>query len=466
MSDDNKNKYTGGKSTMSEGVVLNPTRLVLAAIVGLVILLVLIIKFDVQAMIAILIGAIAIGLLAGMPTQDIIAAVNDGIGNTLKGIALLVGLGSMFGAILEVSGGAQTIAVTMVKKFGDEKAAWALGITGLVIAMPVFFDAGLIILIPLAFSLAKKTKRSSLFYVIPLLAGLAVGHAFIPPTPGPVLVATMLNVDLGWVILVGIGCGTIAMIVAGPIWGSICGKKYDIPVPENVANQEAIDESKLPSFWLIVGIIMIPLVLIILDSVCGVVPALSGIAPIFEFLGEPFVALLLATLAAMFGLGIKHGYSMKELEKVMTKSLEPTGLILLVTACGGVLRYVLQYSGLGDVIGNAVASMNLPIVVLAFIIAVLVRISVGSATVAMTMAAGIVAALPGISEMSPLYLACTTAAVAGGSTVCSHFNDSGFWLVRSLVGLDEKTTLKTWTIMETLVGVTGFLVALVISFFA
>ncbi len=466
MSDDIKNKYTGGKSTMSEGVVLNPTRLVLAAIVGLVILLVLIIKFDVQAMIAILIGAIAIGLLAGMPTQDIIAAVNDGIGNTLKGIALLVGLGSMFGAILEVSGGAQTIAVTMVKKFGDEKAAWALGITGLVIAMPVFFDAGLIILIPLAFSLAKKTKRSSLFYVIPLLAGLAVGHAFIPPTPGPVLVATMLNVDLGWVILVGIGCGTIAMIVAGPIWGSICGKKYDIPVPENVANQEAIDESKLPSFWLIVGIIMIPLVLIILDSVCGVVPALSGIAPIFEFLGEPFVALLLATLAAMFGLGIKHGYSMKELEKVMTKSLEPTGLILLVTACGGVLRYVLQYSGLGDVIGNAVASMNLPIVVLAFIIAVLVRISVGSATVAMTMAAGIVAALPGISELSPLYLACTTAAVAGGSTVCSHFNDSGFWLVRSLVGLDEKTTLKTWTIMETLVGVTGFLVALVISFFA
>lgn len=451
---------------MSEGVVLNPTRLVLAAIVGLVILLVLIIKFNVQAMIAILIGAICIGLLAGMLTQDIIAAVNDGIGNTLKGIALLVGLGSMFGAILEVSGGAQTIAVTMVKKFGDEKAAWALGITGLVIAMPVFFDAGLIILIPLAFSLAKKTKRSSLFYVIPLLAGLAVGHAFIPPTPGPVLVATMLNVDLGWVILVGIGCGTIAMIVAGPIWGSICGKKYDIPVPENVANQEAIDESKLPSFWLIVGIIMIPLVLIILDSVCGVVPALSGIAPIFEFLGEPFVALLLATLAAMFGLGIKHGYSMKELEKVMTKSLEPTGLILLVTACGGVLRYVLQYSGLGDVIGNAVASMNLPIVVLAFIIAVLVRISVGSATVAMTMAAGIVAALPGISELSPLYLACTTAAVAGGSTVCSHFNDSGFWLVRSLVGLDEKTTLKTWTIMETLVGVTGFLVALVISFFA
>ena len=450
---------------MSETVVLDPTRLVIAALVGLALLLVLIIKFKIHAMISILIGAITIGLIAGMPFSEIVLAVNDGIGNTLKGIALLVGLGSMFGAILEASGGAQTLAVTMVRKFGDEKAAWALGLTGLVIAMPVFFDAGLIILIPLAFSLSKKTKRSTLFYVIPLLAGLAVGHAFIPPTPGPVLVATMLNVDLGWVILVGILCGTVAMIVAGPIWGSICGKKYMVPVPEHVANQEDFDESKLPKFGTIVLIILIPLVLIILKSLAGVVPAMAPVASIFTFLGEPFVALLIATVVAMFVLGTKHGYSLEELEKIMTKSLEPTGLILLVTACGGVLRYVLQYSGLGDLIGNAVASINMPIVVVAFVVAALVRICVGSSTVAMTMAAGIIAAMPGIADLSPLYLACTVAAVAGGATVCSHFNDSGFWLVKSLVGIDEKTTLKTWTIMETLVGVTGFVAAFIISCF-
>lgn len=450
----------------AETTNLNPTRLVIAALIGLVILLVLIIKFKIQAMISILTGAIAIGLIAGMPVQDIVTAVNDGIGNTLKGIALLVGLGSMFGAILEISGGAQTLAVTMVKWFGDKKAAWALGITGLVIAMPVFFDAGLIILIPLAFSLAKRTKRSSLFYAIPLLAGLAVGHAFIPPTPGPILVANMLEVDLGWVIVVGLFCGTISMIVAGPVWGSICGRKFHVPVPEHVANQEDFDETKLPNFWTIVGIILIPLVLIILDSVTGVVPALEFLQPVFGFLGEPFVALLIATVAAMLILGIGHGYKREELEKVMTKSLEPTGLILLVTACGGVLRYVLQYSGLGDVIGNAVSSMSLPIVVLAFVVAALVRICVGSSTVAMTMAAGIISSIPGIAELSPLYLACTTAAVAGGATVCSHFNDSGFWLVKSLVGIDEKTTLKTWTVMETLVGGTGFVVALIISFFA
>lgn len=449
-----------------EAAALNPTRLVAAALIGLIILLVLIIKFKIQAMVAILIGAIAIGMIAGMPFEDIITAVNDGIGNTLKGIALLVGLGSMFGAILEVSGGAQSIAVTMVKKFGDEKAAWALGITGLVIAMPVFFDAGLIILIPLAFSLAKRTKKSSLFYAIPLLAGLAVGHAFIPPTPGPVLVATMLNVELGWVILIGIFCGTIAMIVAGPLFGAYCGKKYNIAIPEHVANQADFDESKLPGFGTIVGIILIPLVLIILDSVASVIPAMAPAAGILGFLGEPFVALLIATVVAMFLLGTKHGYSNEELEKVMTKSLEPTGLILLVTASGGVLRYVLQYSGLGDVIGNAVASASLPMVVVAFIVAALVRISVGSATVAMTMAAGIVASMPGISQLSPMYLACVTAAIAGGATVCSHFNDSGFWLVKSLIGMDEKTTLKTWTIMETLVGGTGFLVALIVSFFA
>ena len=444
---------------------LDTTRLVIAAIIGLALLLVLIIKFKVHAMLSILIGAIAIGLIAGMPFEEIVTAVDDGIGNTLKGIALLVGLGSMFGAILEASGGAQTLAVTMVKKFGDEKAAWALGITGLVISIPVFFDAGLIILIPLAFSLAKRTKKSSLFYAIPLLAGLAVGHAFIPPTPGPVLVATMLNVELGWVILVGVCCGFFAMIVAGPVWGAICGKKFYVPVPDQIANQEDIDKSKLPSFASVVTIIMIPLVLIILKSVAGVVPALAGVAPLFNFLGQPFAALLIATLAAMFILGTRHGYTMPELEKILTKSLEPTGLILLVTACGGVLRYILQYSGLGEIIGNAVASINLPIVIVAFLVAALVRICVGSATVAMTMAAGIVAAMPEIASLSPMYLACVVAAVAGGATVCSHFNDSGFWLVRSLIGLDEKTTLKTWTIMETLVGGTGFIVALIISFF-
>lgn len=437
----------------------------IAAILGIAILMVLIIKFKIPAMIAILVGAVLIGLGAGMSFGDIVRAVDDGVGNTLKGIALLVGLGSMFGSILEISGGAKTLAVKMIDKFGDRKAAWALAITGLVIAMPVFFDAGLVILIPLAFSLARRTGRSSLYYAIPLLAGLAVGHAFIPPTPGPVLVAAMLGVDLGWVIIIGILCGIVSMVVAGPVWGAYCGKKYFIPVPDYFLDHPEKDDSKLPSFWTVALIILIPLGLIILKSIAGVWDTMAPARPVLGFLGEPFVALTIATLVAMIFLGYKNGYTKEELEKVMTKSLEPVGLILLVTACGGVLRYILQYSGLGEVIGQAVSSASLPIVIVAFIVAVFVRISVGSATVAMTMAAGMIAAMPEVSGLSPVHLACVTAAIAGGATVCSHFNDSGFWLVKSLLGIDEKTTLKTWTIMETLVGATGFLCALVISLF-
>ncbi len=441
-------------------------QLVFAALAGLAVLLILIIAVKLHAMLSILIAACVIGFLSGMDIQTIIDSVGEGIGSTLKSIALLIGLGSMFGAILEISGGAQRIASTLVKWFGEKKAAWALGITGLVIAMPVFFDAGLIILIPLALSLAKSTKRSSLYYVIPLLAGLAVGHAFIPPTPGPILVASLLGVDLSYVIVVGLVCGVIAMILAGPVFGSFIGSKIFVPIPSNVADTPEYEENKLPGFGTVVGIIFIPIILIVIKTIANVVAPESAIMPVLTFLGEPFVALSIATIAAMIILGIRHGYTREELEKVMSKSLEPTGMILLVTACGGVLKYMLQSSGLGDVIGNAVSSGGLPMVVVAFIIAVLVRLSVGSSTVAMTMAAGIVAAIPGIGELSPLYLACCTAAVAGGATVCSHFNDSGFWLVKSLLQIDEKTTLKSWTIMETIVGASGFVVALIISFFA
>ncbi len=442
------------------------SRLVIAALLGLAVLLLLIIKAKVQPIISILISAIAIGLFAGMPFGMIVDSVGTGIGNTLKGIALLIGLGSMFGAILEISGGAQRIAITMVDKFGENKAAWALGITGLIIAMPVFFDAGLIILIPLAFSLAKRTKKSTLIYAIPLLAGLAVGHAFIPPTPGPILVANLLGVELGYVIGVGVVVGALAMIVAGPIFGKYIGNKIMTPVPKSIDELMEHDPKKLPSFLTVVSIILIPLVLILLNTLSKAVPALAGVQPLFGFLGEPFVALLLATVTAMLILGIKNGYSKEELEKIMTKSLEPTGMILLVTAGGGVLRYILQDSGLGEIIGGAVSSSALPLVVIAFVVAALVRISIGSATVSMTMAAGIISAMPEIANYSPLYLACVTAAIAGGATVMSHFNDSGFWLVKSLLQIDEKTTLKSWTVMETIVGGVGFLGALVISFFA
>lgn len=445
--------------------IADPTRLIIAASAGMALLLLLIIKGKLQPLVAILISALAIGLMAGMPLPMITATVTKGMGKTLEGIALLVGLGSMFGAILEISGGAERIALTMINKFGENKAAWALGFTGMVIATPVFFDAGLIILIPLAFSVAKRAKKSTLLYGIPLLAGLAVGHAFIPPTPGPVLVASMLGVDLGLVILMGAFVGTVAMIAAGPLFGKYIGSRIDVPVPPSSIEYKPIDESKLPAFGTVVGIILIPLLLILLNTASANIPSMQGLTPFFGFIGTPFVALIIAVIFALYMLGTRQGYTVAELEKIMTKSLEPTGMILLVTAGGGVLRFMLQDSGLGDMIGEAVASSALPMVVVAFLIAAAVRISVGSATVSMTMAAGIVAAMPEIADFSQLYLAAVVMAIAGGATVMSHVNDSGFWLVKSLFNIDEKTTLKAWTVMETIVGVTGFLVALLISFF-
>lgn len=451
---------------MTEAFIASPPRLIIAALLGLIILLVLIIKGKFQPYIAILISALFIGLVAGMPVKLITDTVVKGMGKTLESIAMLVGLGSMFGAILEISGGAERIALSMMRRFGEKRAPWALGITGMIVAIPVFFDAGLIILIPLAFSIAKRARKSVLFFVIPLLAGLAVGHAFIPPTPGPVLVADILGVDLGLVIGLGLICGTVAMICGGPLFARFIGSRIDIPVPPAYADQPEFDENKLPSFSTVVLIIFIPLALILLNTLSAVAPFLAPIAPALQFVGTPFVALLIATLAAMFLLGLRHGYTLADLEKVMTKSLQPTGLILLVTAGGGVLRYMLQDSGLGDIIGNAVAATPLPLVAVAFVIAAAVRISIGSATVAMTMAAGIVASMPVVADLSPLYLACMVMAIAGGATAFSHVNDSGFWLVKSLCNLDEKTTFKTWTVMESIVGFTGFLTAFVISFFA
>jgi GntP family gluconate:H+ symporter/Gnt-I system low-affinity gluconate transporter len=420
-------------------------RLILFALIGIAFLLVLIIKFKLQPLLAILCSAVLIGIGVGMPLQMIVASINKGIGNTLQGIALLVGLGSMFSAILELSGGAETISTTLVKNFGEKKSVWALGITGLIIAIPVFFDAGLIILIPLAFGLAKKTGKSTLLYGIPLLGGLAVGHAFIPPTPGPILVAGILGADLGIVIALGLLCGAVAMILGGVVFGSYVGNKYLIPVPEHA--QATMDLSKenrkMPAFSTVVTIILTPLFLILLNTASGAligngVESLKPFQPFLSFVGTPFIALTIATLLALVLLGLKNKYTLKELEKVMTKSLEPAGIILLITAGGGVLRYMLEDSGIGKVVGDFVAANNLPMIMVAFIVALGVRISVGSATVAMTMAVGIIAAMPGITALSPVDTACIVMAIAGGSTCASHVNDSGFWLVKSLFDIDEK----------------------------
>lgn len=445
--------------------VADPTRLLIAAAVGIIVLLVLIIRFKLHPVISMMIAAIVIGVGAGMPLTMISETVEKGVGKTLQGIALLVGLGSMFGGILEVSGGAQRIAQTLIDRLGQRKAGVALGITGLVIGTTVFFEAGVVVLIPLAFSVAKQTKKSTLYYAIPLLAGLASGYAFVPPSEGSVLVADSLGVSLGVMIMVGIPTALICMIVAGVVWGRFIGNRIFTGLPVNV--EEIKDDSReLPPFGLVLGVILIPLILILISTVSKYMPIPEGVQNVLSFIGKPFLALTVATLAAMYFLGIRRGYTGAQLKKILDHSLRPVGMILLVIASGGVIRWMLQDSGLGYIIGPALEKSGMPLILVAFFIALLVRASVGSSMVAMTMASGIMATMPAVMATSVLYRAAMCCAICGGATALSHVNDAGFWLVGTFLEIDEKTTLKSWTVMETLIGVTSLAVSLVISIFA
>ena len=447
--------------------VADPVRLIAAAVVGIAVLLILIIRFKLHPIISMMLSAVIIGVGAGMPLSMISETVEKGVGKTLQGIALLVGLGSMFGGILEASGGAQKIAETYYEVVPKEqrKAGWALGITGLVIGTTVFFEAGVVVLIPLVFSVVRTTKKSTLYYAIPLLAGLASGYAFVPPSAGSVLTANALDVNLGMMIMVGVPTAIISMLIAGIIWGGFIGNKIFAALPED-GNENVHSEKELPPFGLVLSVVLIPLVLILLGTISKYVAIPQSVADILGFIGKPFFALTIATLAAMYFLGIRRGFTGAQIKAIFDKSLKPTGMILLVIASGGVIRWMLQDSGLGNIIGPILESSSMPLILVAFLIALLVRASVGSSIVAMTMASGIMASMPAVMETSMLYRAAMCCAICGGATALSHVNDAGFWLVGTFLHIDEKTTLKSWTVMETLIGVSALIVSMIISIVA
>ncbi|MBO8178275.1 gluconate:H+ symporter [Aeribacillus pallidus] len=445
---------------------MSGSALILIVIAGISLLLFLIIRSKLHAFVALLLVSLLVGVAAGMPLKGVIESIQNGMGGTLGFVAVVVGLGAMFGQMLEVSGGAERLAQTLIKKFGENKAQWALGITGFIVAIPVFFDVGFIILVPIVYGLAKKTGRSLLYYGIPLLAGLAVTHSFIPPTPGPIAVAELIGADLGWVILFGFIAGIPAMILAGPMFGKYIAKKIHATIPDYMEIEEKKFDKDLPSFGLIASIIFIPLVLILANTVSGVVlPEKSGLRSFFTFLGHPFVALTIATLLAFYLLGQKRGFTKQEIQGIATKALEPAGIIILVTGAGGVFKQILIDSGVGNVLGDMMASSSLPPVLLAFLIAAIVRVSQGSATVAMVTSAGLIAPLIETLGLTGPVLGLIVIAIAAGATILSHVNDSGFWLVNRYFGLDVKDTLKSWTIMETIIAIVGFAVVLVLSWF-
>ena len=440
---------------------------------AIALLFVLVIKFKIHAFLSLMLISVLVGIFTGMPLMSIIKSVQDGMGNILGFIAIVVGIGSIFGEILQVSGGAEALSRTMLKKFGEERSSWALMTTGFIIAIPVFLDVGFIILVPMAYALARKTGRSVLYYAIPLLAGLAVTHAFIPPTPGPIAVAEIIEVQLGWVILFGFIVGFPTAIVAGPYFGRYIAKKIHIDPPDISEEQKLVDANnvkELPSFLWVVFLIALPLVLILASTFVDLAMKNGWVSEsiwmqLIQFLGHPFIALLIATLAALYFLGYKRDYTGNQLMQIANKALGPAGLIILVTGAGGVFKQILVDSGVGAALAEAVSNKNIPPIVLAYILAVIIRLTQGSATVAMITAAGMIAPVIEVLGTGDMGKALIVLVIAAGATTFSHVNDSGFWLVGKYLNMTEKETLRSWSVMETIISVVGFAIIFVIGLF-
>ncbi len=448
------------------GKIKMVSTLLLALVLGILVLLILILKLKIPAFISLLIATIVIGIVAGLDASSIFDSVQRGMGATLGYVATIVGLGAMFGSILELTGSARAIADVLLKRFGVDKAPWTLLFSGFLIAIPVFFDVAFILLIPVIYALQHRTKKSLLLYAIPLLAGLAVTHAFIPPTPGPVAVADILGADLGLVILMGFLVGLPAAIVSGIFFGKYIAKRIFVEAPYQI--QEDLEVKPSPSIRVIFGVVFVPIILIVFRALIDSSVFLdknSGIGAVISFIGHPFAALIIANLLAWYLIGVRWNYSKEQLFKVASKSMEPAGTIILLTGAGGVLKQMLVDTNIGTLIAESFVHLQSSIYLIAFIIAVLIRVLQGSSTVAMITAAGMVAPLLESGEYSVFALALLVVSIASGATIFSHVNDSGFWLVSQYLGINEKQTYQSWTLMTTVLSLTGIAVVLFLALF-
>jgi len=434
-------------------------------IIGIFLLLVQVIKFRFSPFIALLTSSIAIGLLSGLDGEIIINNIQEGMGSTLGYIAVIVGLGAMFGAILESTGGAKQITNYLLSKFGEKKSQWALLTSGFFIAIPVFFDVAFILLLPVIYSLQKKSNKSLVYYALPLLAGLAVTHAFIPPTPGPVAVSQILGADLGYVMLFGLIVGIPSAIFSGIIFTNFITSRIKFTSRE-VFEANIIETSKIPSISSVLMIILLPLILIIFRSLVDTdILNISNekLSDFIKFVGHPFSALIIANIIAWYFLGIKLGIDKKKLEKIISKSFAPAGAIILITGAGGVLKQVLIELDIGKLLAQNIFSSSELILVAAFICAVLIRVLQGSSTVAMITSASLVSPLLIDKVNDPVQLSLIVISIAAGASTFSHVNDSGFWLVNQYLGLSMKKTFLSWTLMTTVLSISGLIITLLLS---
>lgn len=452
--------------------------LLLIAAAAVAVLLFLIMKVRLHAFIALVLVSLLTAVAAGIPLALVPTALTSGFGSTLASVALLVGFGVMLGRLLEITGGAQVLADTLINRFGEERAPFALGVAALIFGFPIFFDAGLVVFLPIILTVARRFGGSVLYYALPAAGAFAAMHAIVPPHPGPVAAGTVLGGDIGVVLLVGLPVAVLSWYVGVYLVSRWLGARIDVPLPDlllgpvNGGRDTGTDTGTTgtttvapPAFSTVLGLLLVPLVLIALNTVlttlvaAGTIGEGNSLVEGLQLVGQTPVALLITLLLAIATIG-RRGRTLSETTHVLDEALGPICSIILITGAGGMFGGVLRASGIGEALTSSLSDLGMPLLLQAFLIATALRVAQGSATVALTTAAGLIASQA--AGLPDLRIALLVIAVAAGATVLSHVNDSGFWLVSRFFGMDEKTTLKTWTVMETTLGLSAFAAAAVL----
>jgi GntP family gluconate:H+ symporter len=440
--------------------------LLLLCLVAIALLLFLIIKIKLEPFISLLATGLFLALAAGLNVRTIVgtalkssdSVLEKGFGGILGHIAVIIGLGTVLGALLEKSGGADVLSRRLLKLFGPKGTPVAMGLVGLIFGIPVFFDIGIFVLAPLVYVAAKRGGKSLVLYALPVLAGLSMTHAFLPPHPGPTAVAGLLHVDMGWLIIIGLACGLPAFAVAGILWPLYIAPRVPVTVPDEFVAAEVEGEEKPePPLGLVMAVILLPLVLI-LGATFGtlILDPHRDLLSFLTFLGNPAVALLLAVLLAYYLLGVRRGMTNAEFSELSSNSLKPVGMILLVVGAGAFFGAVISATGVGAALAKSLSSAGLPVLLLAYVISCGLRIAQGSATVAIVTTGGIVGPLLTTEGYSQAHLALIAAAICAGSIILSHVNDGGFWIVAKYFNMTVKETLLTWSVLETILSLVGF----------
>jgi GntP family gluconate:H+ symporter len=440
--------------------------LLLLAGIAVVALIVLIARFRVHPFVALVVVSLALGGAAGMPLGSVVTAFQEGVGTALGFIAVVVGLGTMLGKMMAESGGATRIATTLIGRFGERRVHWAIMIVAFIVGIPVFFQVGFVLLIPLVFTIARRTGLSLVKIGIPLVAGLSVVHGMVPPHPAAMLAVGAYHADVGKTILWSLLIGLPTAALAGPIYASWVSPRIRLARDNPMAAiLEGTAPKVMPSFAVAVLTVLVPVILMMAASVADMtLPSDDRLRRVLDFTGNPVVSLLIALLISFWSLGARQGFTRNEILKFTNDCLAPTAAIILVIGAGGGFNKVLIASGVGGAIATVAATSHASPLLLAWSIAALIRVATGSATVAMTTAAGIVApialATPGTSaELLVL-------ATGAGSLVLSHVNDSGFWLIKEYFDMTVPQTLATWTVAETIIGVAGLAFTMLVAVIA